>query len=181
LRRRHFVHAAGNKNNGIEHTLLSDNLFDELAYAPEYYWNKTINGTGVLLSDHYAYQTRLYVHEETGAEDPGNKNLFASSDYDVTMSTSDYQIIVDYVKNSPELAAQDQSEFEDSEYYFGASSYYSNFDIRDEKHNSSFNSWEDAIKTAIGTALLPVKFPNAEVNDSVYRISFNTYSGENAS
>ena len=174
-----FVHAAGNKNNGIEHILISNELYDELKYTPEYYWNKTINGTGVKLSDHYAYQTRLYVHEETGNIDPENDKLFSAGKYYVTMTTSDYQIIVDYVKNRSELAALDPSTYDDSEYYFGASAYYSNFDIRDGKHNNTFATWQDAVKTAICKALLPMKFPKAVVDDSVYHVTFNTYSGEN--
>lgn len=176
-----FVHTAGNKNNGIEHTLISNELYDESAYAPEYFRNKAINGTGVILSDHYAYQTRLYVHEETGNANPGTNELFSAGKYFITMTTPDYQLIVDYVKNNPEMAALNNSTYDDSEYYFGASAYYSNFDIRDGKHFDGLGTWQDAVKKAISLAVLPVKFPNAEANDSVYHVTFNTYSGENGS
>jgi endonuclease/exonuclease/phosphatase family metal-dependent hydrolase len=172
-----YVHAAGNKSNGIEHILISNNLFDELAYSPEYFWNKAISGTGVKLSDHYAYETRLYVHEETGNTDPEKNSLFATGN-EFTMSTSDYQIIVSYVKNNPQLAALDNSKYEDSEDYFGASSYYSNFDVRDGKYNSSFSTWQEAVQSAISLALLPSKFPEAVAsNDVNYSVTFKAYTG----
>lgn len=172
-----YVHAAGNKSNGIEHILISNNLFDELAYSPEYFWSKAISGTGVKLSDHYAYKTRLYVHEETGNADPKNNPLFATGN-EFTMSTSDYQIIVNYVKNNPQLAALDNSKYEDSEYYFGASSYYSNFDVREGKINSSFTSWQTAVQSAISLSLLPSKFPEAvSGNDIKYSVTFKIYNG----
>ncbi len=172
-----YVHAGGNKNNGIEHTLISNELFDELAYLPELYRSMTISGTGIKLSDHYAYETSLYVYEETGNHPPENNPLDEQGEYSLTMSKSDYQIIVDYVKNDPELDALDDSEYDDSEYYFGASAYYQNFDIRDGNHHSSFASWEEAVQTGISHALLPVKFPDAQESDPVYAVTFDTYSG----
>ncbi|HKK61820.1 MAG TPA: endonuclease/exonuclease/phosphatase family protein, partial [Bacteroidales bacterium] len=172
-----YVHAGGNKNSGIEHTLISNELFDELAYLPELYRSMTISGTGIKLSDHYAYETSLYIYEETGNHPPDNNPLNEQGEYSLTMSKSDYQIIVDFVKNNPELAALDNSEYDDSEYYFGASAYYQNFDIRDGNHHSSFGSWQEAVQTGISLALLPEKFPNARVSDPVYTITFDTYSG----
>ena len=44
------------------------------------------------------------------------------------MVGSDYQTIVEYVKANH--AADDASTYDDSEYYYGASSYRSNFDLR---------------------------------------------------
>jgi hypothetical protein len=172
-----YVHAGGNKNNGIEHTLISNELFDELAYLPELYRCMTISGTGIKLSDHYAYETSLYIYEETGNHPPENNPLDEEGEYSLTMSKSDYQIIVDFVKNDPELDALDDSEYDDSEYYFGASAYYQNFDIREGNYHSSFASWQEAVQTGISLALLPEKFPNAQVSDPLYSVTFDTYSG----
>jgi endonuclease/exonuclease/phosphatase family metal-dependent hydrolase len=174
-----YVHVAGDKNNGIEHTLISNELYVELAYISKWDWNITIDKTKYY-SDHSAYMTSLYVFEETGNTDPGTNSIYNDGNYKITMSTADYQIIADYVKNDPVLAALDNSKYDDSEYYFGASAYYSNFDIRDGKHNSTFATWQDAIQTAISLALLPAKYPDAEANDSIYSVTFDTYSGSDA-
>ncbi|MBN1926679.1 MAG: T9SS type A sorting domain-containing protein, partial [Prolixibacteraceae bacterium] len=171
-----YVHLAGNKNNGIEHTLVSNELFDEAAYVPDYLRNIAISGTGVILSDHYAYETRLFIHEETGGSDPENNPLF-SSGKDITMTKADYQIVVDYVKNDQELSKLDTNPYDDSEYYFGASAYYSNFDIRDGKYYFTFSTWEEAVSTGIALALLPEKYPNAKADGTIYEVTFETYSG----
>ena len=98
----------------------------------------------------------------------------------VTMVSADYQVIVEYVKANH--AADDASTYDDSEYYFGASYYYNNFDIRNS-NLEVFDSWEDALEEALGTILLPELYPNAvlQVNgvDMAYRVIFNTYDGTN--
>lgn len=175
-----YVHAGGNKNNGIEHTLISDELFDELAYLPSLYRNMTISGTGIKLSDHYAYETSLYIYEETGNHPPENNSLSGDTEFSFTMQKSDYQIIVDFVKNDPVLSQLDHNIYDDSEYYFGASAHYQNFDIRNGNQHSSFASWQEAVQTGISLALLPEKFPNAQISDPVYSVVFNTYSGSDA-
>ncbi len=178
-----YVHACGGKSpagfNNIEHILVSNELFDELAYIPEDQRNLMISGTRADgYSSHYAFMTRLYVHEETGNTDPGNYPIYDPAK-GLTMLKSDYQIIVDYVKNHPELSKLDESAYNDSEYYFGASAYYSNFDIRSGKYHSTFNSWEDAVQTGITTALLPVVYSDATAAaDVIYTVYFETYSGE---
>ena len=171
-----YVHVAGDKQTGIEHTLISNELYDELAYISEWDWNVTIANT-TKYSDHFARMTSLYVYEESGNVDPGNTSIFSNGDYSFTLSKSDYQIIVDYVKNDPELSKLDPSTYDDSEYYFGSSAYYTNFDIRDGNHYAGFETWQEAVKKAISLALLPAKFPNAVANDSVYHITFETYNG----
>ena len=47
-----------------------------------------------------------------------------------TMTCSDYQIIVDWVKNNDTLSNYMHPQYDNTEYYFGASSYYCNFDMR---------------------------------------------------
>ncbi len=174
-----YVHVAGDKENGIEHTLISNELYDELAYISEWDWNTTIANT-TKYSDHFARMTSLYVYEESGNVDPGTNSIFNDGKYSFTMSKEDYQTIVDYVKNDPELSQQESSGYDDSENYFGASAYYSNFDIRDGKQNAVFTTWQDGVKAGISLGLLPAKYPDAETDSKiVYRVTFNTYDGAN--
>lgn len=96
-----------------------------------------------------------------------------------TMAADDYQLIVDYVNSNPELAAQNSSTYDNTEYYYGASAYYSDFDVRAGNFNSGFATWQDAIVEAIGKGLLPSKFPDAQMQykgiDMHYIVHFETY------
>ena len=96
-----------------------------------------------------------------------------------TMDKNDYTIIALYVKNDPVLSKLDNNTFTDSEYYYGASGYYGNFDTRNGKFNSSFASWQDAVEEAIGKILLPAKYPTAEAQykgiDMHYIVHFTAY------
>lgn len=96
-----------------------------------------------------------------------------------TMGKADYQIIVENVK--ADATKEETSKYADSEYYYGSSYKYDNFDIRDGKRSANFAKWEDGAKEAIGQILLPTKFPNAvkdvsgvQVN---YKVTFRTYDG----
>ncbi|MGQ1908922.1 choice-of-anchor J domain-containing protein [Marinifilum sp. RC60d5] len=96
-----------------------------------------------------------------------------------TMTSDDYQIIVDY-----SVATHGKtSDYDDSEYYYGAGAKYTNFDIRSGKSDSSFATWQDAVKEGIKTAYLPNKYPEAVAQvqgvDVHYIITFNTYDGSN--
>lgn len=98
----------------------------------------------------------------------------------ITMVSSDYQIIVDYVRDH--VGTEYVDSYGTGESYFGAGSYYVNFDLRPGYWEADvFDSWQDAVTTAIGTALLPTRFPNAstQVNgvDMYYIVNFATYSG----
>lgn len=96
-----------------------------------------------------------------------------------TLTSSDFQIIVDYVNDNVDPTWVDS--YGTGESYFGASAYYANFDIRPGHHEFDPDSWEEALKEAIGTALLPTKYPNAvtqvEGVDVYYVATFDTYSG----
>ena len=97
-----------------------------------------------------------------------------------TMSSSDYQTIVDWVKANKGSSYIDS--YGTAEFYYGAGSYYSNFDLRDGKWDSSvFATWQDAVKESIGEVLLPIKYPNAVAQvsgiDVFYKVSFDTYDG----
>ena len=175
-----YVHAFGYKNsnggNNIEHALISSELFDELAYVSENQRSALVSGTKANgYSGHYAVLGRLYVHEETGNVDPKDNPIQNNSE-EFTMLQSDYQVIVDYA-NTNDLNSHDYPK--NSENHFGASAYYSNFDIEADGSwdKSVFDSWEEAVQTAIGDVLLPVKYPNAEKGEQVYKITFKTWNG----
>ncbi len=96
-----------------------------------------------------------------------------------TMSSDDYQIIVDYVKAT--YGEEKLDSYGTQEFYFGAGAYYGNFDLRDGKYDTSFASGLEAAKAGIAEGLLPNKFPNAVAQvsgvDVMYIISFATYDG----
>ncbi|MDT8400783.1 MAG: hypothetical protein RQ743_03735 [Bacteroidales bacterium] len=97
-----------------------------------------------------------------------------------TMGSSDYMIIVNYVKNN--IGASYVDSYGTAEFYSGASAYYGNFDIRSGNFDDTvFDSWEDALEFAIGEALLPTKYPDAVAQvsgiDVFYIVTFDTYSG----
>lgn len=118
----------------------------------------------------------------TGTKPPiynSEKNGSSINISNVQMVAVDYQIIVDWVKTNKEATLIDS--YGTQEFYHAAGSYYSNFDLRPGKWDTSvFSTWQDAIKAAIGVALLPSKFPAAvaQVNGTNvnYIVTFATYS-----
>lgn len=120
-----------------------------------------------------AYTTRedQYIHNgEEWAFDP--TVIF-------TMGSSDYMTIVNYVKNN--IGSSYLDNFGNSEFYTGASAYYSNFDIRSGSfEEADFASWDEAVAFAIGEVLLPAKFPDAVTQvsglDVFYLVTFDTYN-----
>jgi hypothetical protein len=96
-----------------------------------------------------------------------------------TMTAEDYGIIAAYVKNDPVLSELDWNSYEDSEYYYGASAYYENFDTRGGNFYEGFDSWEEAVTEAIGNVLLPAKYPDAQTQykgiDMYYIVHFTAY------
>jgi endonuclease/exonuclease/phosphatase family metal-dependent hydrolase len=171
-----YVHVSGDKENGIDHILISNELYDELAYISEWDWNLTVDNT-TNYSDHLARITSLYVYEESGNVDPGDEELYLYSDNEFTMTSQDYQVIVDY---SNENSLNTEEEYpENSETYFGASAYFENFDIEDDGswNMNVFSTWQEAIKEAISIVLLPAKFPDANISDGLYEVAFKTYAG----
>ena len=101
-----------------------------------------------------------------------------------SISSADYQLIVDWVKANKGGSYLDS--YGTSEFYFGASAYYTNFDIRSGSFEAAdFDTWEEAVEAAIGKVLLPVKYPNAVIQvdgvDVYYVVKFATYSGSDGS
>jgi hypothetical protein len=97
-----------------------------------------------------------------------------------SMTSSDYVIIVDWVKTNKGDEYMDS--YGTQEFWFSSGSYYSNFDIREGNWNDSeFDTWQDAVKTSISEVFLPAKFPDAVAQvsgiDVMYEITFATYDG----
>lgn len=97
-----------------------------------------------------------------------------------TMVSADYQTIVDYVQATYGDSYIDS--YGTAEFYYGAGSYYSNFDLRSGKWNSDeFSKWQEAVEAALRDVLLPAIRPNATIMvngvDMFYIINFDTYDG----
>jgi len=108
----------------------------------------------------------------------GNSGWAFDPTIQYTMVSADYQIIVDYVKNN--INASYVSSYGNNETYYGSNAYYKEFQIGPTYYETSqFNSWEEAVKEAIGTAYLPTKYPDAvsQVDgiDVKYVINFAAY------
>lgn len=93
-----------------------------------------------------------------------------------TMVADDYQMIVDYVGSN--VGEDYLDTYGTAEAYYGANSYYVEFNIKEGNYDSSFETWEDAVIAGVGV-YLPVKYPNAEATvdgvDVNYVITFAGY------
>jgi YHS domain-containing protein len=110
------------------------------------------------------------------------------------MSTSDYQLVVDYVKTEIDGGSDYLNSYKTGEYYFGADAYYENFDLRlsnrTEKKVPGFAglSTEEAVAltyerlTEAVEVMLMEKYPDAtaQVNgvDVHYIVSVDTYEND---
>ncbi len=134
----------------------------------------------------YEQKTSLFLKTDKWVFDPTIR---------FEMSCSDYQIIVDYVKNNDTLSGYMHPQYDNTEYYFGASSYYCNFDMRVYKRRQNDPngyltnlSDEEALKVIFDRLqvalkiLLEAKYPDATptVNGvPLYaEVTFATYEPE---
>ena len=110
------------------------------------------------------------------------------------LKEEDYAVILNYVKNNPDLSQYIDEQFGNSEYYYGASTYYVNFDtritVREDYQPDVFDglSEEEAnqiifrriVKEAVIMALqaqYPDAVPEVEGVDVFYEITFDAYDG----
>ncbi len=113
-----------------------------------------------------------------------------------TILKEEYQLIVDYVANHEVLSAYMDKTYDNTEYYYGASSHYGNFDMRTYKRvaNDSLNyldgMTDDEIKIEIFNRLkeaivifAELRFPNqvpiSNGTQVFYEINFKTYEPGN--
>jgi len=105
----------------------------------------------------------------------GTTTVDSTADVSMTMSSSDYQIIVDYVNTY----LSNGSEYPDNtEDYYGASSHFSNFDMRSGAYSSEFDTALDAIIAALRDVYLPNKVSSSLLNVD-YIVTYTTYDGAN--
>lgn len=148
---------------------------------------KYYDGANTLpLADKYKFDNGTWVSTYNFVQPRTSQFLYSTDgwvfDPTVTfkMVAADYQTIVTWVKNNKEAKYIDS--YGTQEWYTGAGSFYSNFDLRAGKwDNTVFSTWEAAMEAAIGTALLPSKYPAAVTQvsgiDVNYIVSFVTYTG----
>lgn len=121
----------------------------------------------------------------------GSKWIFDPT-IDYTISKTDYQLIVDYIVNHETLSVYKDPNYDNTEYYYGASSHYGNFDMRvyKRKANDPLNYLEgmsdDEISVEIFNRLkeavvifAEIKFPAQEPIENgtqvYYNITYHTY------
>ncbi|MEA2043704.1 MAG: hypothetical protein U9N85_14275 [Bacteroidota bacterium] len=110
----------------------------------------------------------------------------------ITLAAADYEVLVDYIINDPELNVYLDAEYENSEYYYGASSHFVNFDMRVSKRQDNdplgfldglsddevLQVMKDRIPEGINIILEAV-YPNAQpVSNGVdvfYAVHYATY------
>ncbi len=153
------------------------------------YYSGTVN---------YVYTKYFYDGDKWNPKEVKSAKFFRVNEwvYDPTirfeMTCDDYQIIVDYVKNNDTLSAYMHPVYDNTEYYFGASSYYCNFDMRvykrrenDPNHYLDNLTDEEALQVIFDRLqealkiLLETKYPDAQpiVNGvQLYaEVTFSTY------
>ncbi|WP_291856727.1 choice-of-anchor J domain-containing protein [Marinilabilia sp.] len=168
---------------------------EQLIVVFKYYSNRVtfslaseyvFNGTEWQNSARIVERSEQFVHN-------GSKWVFDPTVV-FTMTTPDYQLIVDYVKTEIDGGADYLNSYKTGEYYFGADAYYENFDLRlsnrTEKNVPGFEglSTEDAVAltyerlTEAVEVMLMEKYPDAtaQVNgvDVHYIITVETYEND---
>lgn len=158
--------------SGVSKTIVyqyDSDLDGEITLATEY----TYGDEGWESAYNYIQEaTNQFVHN-------GTEWLFDPT-ITVEMGSTDYQIIVEYVKNN--ISADLLDSYGTFESYYGAGSYYRNFDIGaydKAEFGSGDDDWQNAVEEAIGLRLLPVLFPDAQLQangvDMYYRVIFQTF------
>lgn len=106
------------------------------------------------------------------AASAGGTPTFDLSVITYELTEDDYQLVVDYVYDN--IDSSYVNSYGTSEEYYGANAYYANFAISSGSYADVFPTWEDAVKEAIALAILPSKYPDAEINNS-FEITFASY------
>ncbi|MBI9055037.1 MAG: choice-of-anchor J domain-containing protein [Bacteroidales bacterium] len=153
-----------------------------------YQYDSDVEGE-VTLATKYSYTDQAwesaydYIQEATNQFINNGTEWLFDPTVTVTMGTSNYQFIVDYVegKYGTELI----NSYGTADFVYGVDAYYKEFDLNDfDPSHEEFSdiedpTWEDGAEKAIGTLLLPDLFPDATtlVNgvDMYYRVIFLTY------
>ncbi|GET20452.1 hypothetical protein [Prolixibacter denitrificans] len=123
-----------------------------------------------------------YEYSDTDPDYTGEEGVVA-----FTMSSSDYELLVNYVMNDPDLSSYMDPNYDNSEYYYGASYYYNNFDIRISKRADypEFAGLTDAEANALIASrlkeglikMLQLKFGAKAIEGMKYEVTYKTYDG----
>ncbi|HKK60979.1 MAG TPA: choice-of-anchor J domain-containing protein [Bacteroidales bacterium] len=160
---------------------MSNNSGNQIVFVYDY-----DNGSDILtLADQLTYKDGIwqssydYVRPITEPYAATENGWVFDPTINFTMTSEDYELIAVYVKNDPVLSELEDNTYDDSEYYYGASAYYANFDTRGGNFYEGFDSWEEAVTEAIGEVLLPAKYPEAQTQykgiDMHYIVHFTAY------
>ena len=176
---------------------LPEFLENKFPYADEeeakvlvYKVNNTIKAKQYILEDGNWFakvtKTAKFIHSgEKWAFDPTVR---------YKLKEEDYATILNYVKNDPELSQYVDEQYGNSEYYYGASTYYVNFDtrinVREDYQPEIFGGLSEKeanqiifrriVKEAVIIALeaqFPDAVPQVEGVDVYYVITFDAYDG----
>lgn len=132
----------------------------------------------------YSQKTEKFLHN-------GSEWVF-SPIFKITMKEEDYKVIVEYIKNHEELSDYMDPQYDNSEYYYGATYYYNNFDMRvsNRKENDPHGlldglsdeeilnvMWERVYEAL--DIMLETQYPDAqpEINGAqvYYQVTFQTW------
>ncbi len=130
--------------------------------------------------DHPEYACLIWGNGDCGdiviEPDTTTTTVDPTADVTINMGSSDYQLIVDYVNTN---LTNTDGHPDNTENYYGATSYHNNFDIRNDAYNAKFSSADAAIEEAIGDILLPAKVESSLLNVD-YIVSYATWDGSNS-
>jgi hypothetical protein len=152
---------------------------NEVVVAYKYF----IGGTTTLtLATRYKFNNGAWVSSYDYVVPKASQFIYSTAGWifdptvSFTMVAADYQIIVDWVKIN--IGASSVDGTGKQELYTGAGAGYLDFDLG-KYDKTKFATWQDAVKSAIGTVLLPSKFPAAVTQvsgvDVNYIVGFATY------
>jgi predicted extracellular nuclease len=151
--------------NGVEYKIFGD-LFKQVSFEE----GGKYNITGLVTYTFNYFRICPRSADDVVVATPNVSNLI-----EFEMDSLAYQVIVDYSNNNGLNGAKNPETKDD---YFGASSYYKNFDTQYDGSfdNEKFSSWEEAVKNSIANIVLPARFPSAVESDSI-EVSFTYYNG----
>ncbi|MDD2797479.1 MAG: hypothetical protein PHV20_02690 [Bacteroidales bacterium] len=146
----------------------------------------TFDGSAWVVNTFIVAKTEQFIHN-------GTKWLLDPT-VSFTMASADYKIIVDYVKGTLANGSTYVDSYGTSEFYYGASSYYNNFDLRLSNKTKYVIPGFDGLSESDGlkrvweqlkeglAIMLKGKFPEATTQasgvDVHYKITLNTYEND---
>ncbi|MDI3521276.1 MAG: hypothetical protein PWR04_1264 [Anaerophaga sp.] len=167
---------------------------DKVAIIYLYYDGSTNPRASEYVFDGTEWQNSSRITERTEQFVHNGQNWVFDPTIVFTMTSTDYQMIVDYVKTEIDNGSNYVNSYGTGEYYYGADAYYENFDLR-LSNRTEYNipgfgglSTEEAIALTherlaeAVEVLLKVKYPDAvpQVNgvDVHYIVTLETYEND---